>query len=292
MKQIDKQSVLGKLKSYAVITLGCMCYALAFDWFFVPNAFTCGGFTGISQVINFFLPVLPIGVMTILLNLPLFFIGFKRYGFSFLFKSLYTMAVSSAMVDILNALHTFHPLDPLLACLYGGVLLGVACGILFREETTTGGSELMSFLLKSRFEHLSVGRICMVIDLAVIITYAAVFRSLVNALYGGVALYITTTVLDLIIYGGNAAKVAYIISAKVDEITQQLLDSQIGVTKLSATGAYTNTDRPILLCAVRRNEIVGVKRLIKEIDPNAFLIMCDAREVLGEGFGVYKPDGL
>ena len=292
MKQIDKQSVLGKLKSYAVITFGCMCYALAFDWFFVPNAFTCGGFTGISQIINFFVPVLPIGVMTIVMNLPLFFIGFRRYGFSFLFKSLYTMAVSSAMIDILNTLHTFHPLDPLLACLYGGVLLGVGCGILFREETTTGGSELMSFLLKSKFEHLSVGRICMFIDLAVIISYAAVFRSLINALYGGVALYITTTVLDLIIYGGNAAKVAYIISAKVDEITQQLLDSQIGVTKLSATGAYTNTDRPILLCAVRRNEIVGVKRLIKEIDPNAFLIMCDAREVLGEGFGVYKPDGL
>ena len=196
------------------------------------------------------------------------------------------------MVDILNALHTFHPLDPLLACLYGGVLLGVACGILFREETTTGGSELMSFLLKSRFEHISVGRICMVIDLSVIITYAAVFRSLINALYGGVALYITTTVLDLMVYGGNAAKVAYIISAKVDEITEKLLSSEIGVTKLSATGAYTNTERPILLCAVRRREIVGVKRMIKEIDPNAFLIMCDAREVLGEGFGVYKPDGL
>ncbi|MBQ1741462.1 MAG: YitT family protein, partial [Oscillospiraceae bacterium] len=242
MKQIDKQSVLGKLKSYAVITLGCMCYALAFDWFFVPNAFTCGGFTGISQIINFFVPVLPIGVMTIVMNLPLFFIGFRRYGFSFLFKSLYTMAVSSAMIDILNTLHTFHPLDPLLACLYGGVLLGVGCGILFREETTTGGSELMSFLLKSKFEHLSVGRICMFIDLAVIISYAAVFRSLINALYGGVALYITTTVLDLMVYGGNAAKVAYIISAKVDEITEKLLSSEIGVTKLSATGAYTNTE--------------------------------------------------
>lgn len=280
------------IKSYAVITFGCLCYALAFDWFFVPNAFTCGGFTGISQVINFFVPAVPIGVMTIALNLPLFFIGFKRYGFSFLFKSLYTMAVSSVMIDVLNAVHTFRPLDPMLACLYGGVLLGAGCGILFREETTTGGSELMSFLLKSRFEHISVGRICMMIDLAVIVTYAAVFRSLVNALYGGVALYLTTTVLDLIVYGGNAAKVAYIISARVNEITRQLLAHNVGVTKLSATGAYTNTDRPILLCAVRRREITRVKRLIKEIDPSAFLIMCDAREVLGEGFGEYKPDGL
>lgn len=280
------------IKSYAVITFGCLCYALAFDWFLVPNAFTCGGFTGISQVINFFLPAVPIGVMTIVLNLPLFFIGFRRYGFSFLCKSLYTMAVSSVMIDVLNALHTFRPMDPMLACLYGGVLLGAGCGILFREETTTGGSELMSFLLKSRFEHLSVGRICMVIDMVVIITYAAVFRSLINALYGGVALYITTTVLDLMVYGGNAAKVAYIISARVDEITRQLLTHNVGVTKLSATGAYTNTDRPILLCAVRRREITRVKRLIKEIDPSAFLIMCDAREVLGEGFGEYKPDGL
>ena len=280
------------IKSYAVITVGCLCYALAFDWFFVPNAFTCGGFTGVSQIINFFLPVLPIGVMTIVLNVPLFVIGFRRYGFSFLLKSLYTMAVSSLMIDALNAVHTFQPLDPLLACLYGGVLLGVGCGILFHEETTTGGSELMSFLLKSRFDHIPVGRICMVIDLVVIVTYAAVFRSLINALYGGVALYITTTVLDLIIYGGNAAKVAYIISPKVEEITKQLLGHGVGVTKLSAAGAYTNTERPILLCAVRRQEITRVKRLIKEIDPNAFLIMCDAREVLGEGFGEYKPDGL
>ncbi len=280
------------IKSYAVITFGCLCYALAFDWFFVPNAFTCGGFTGVSQVVNFFLPAVPIGVMTIALNLPLFSIGFRRYGFSFLCKSLYTMAASSVLIDVINALHTFRPMDPMLACLYGGVLMGAGCGILFREETTTGGSELMSFLLKSRFEHISVGRICMIIDMTVIITYAAVFRSLVNALYGGVALYITTTVLDLMVYGGNAAKVAYIISAEVDEITRQLLNHNVGVTKLSATGAYTNTERPILLCAVRRREVTRVKRLIKEIDPNAFLIMCDAREVLGEGFGAYNPDGL
>ena len=280
------------LKSYAIITFGCAVYALAFDWFYAPNDLSCGGFTGISQIIHFFAPVLPVGAMIIALNVPLYLLGFKRFGFGFLFKSLYATFLSSVMVDVLAASCSFHAMDKLLACLYGGVLLGVGTGLMMREEATTGGTELASWLVKKKLEHISIGKICLALDLTVILIYAAVFRSLLNALYGGVALYVATTVLDFVVYGGNTGKLAYIISAREEEITQELLRRDMGVTKLSAMGAYTQTERPILLVAVRRREIVATKRLVKELDPDAFFILCEAQEVLGEGFGEYKPNGL
>ena len=161
-----------------------------------------------------------------------------------------------------------------------------------REEATTGGTELGAWLLKAKIPGLSIGTLCLAIDLTIIVFYAAVFRSLENALYGGIALYISTKVMDMVVYGGSAAKLAYIISNEQEKITHELLARDMGVTRLTAEGAYTHNDKPVLLCAVRRREIVAVKRLVNEIDPTAFFIVCDAREVLGEGFGEYKPDGL
>ena len=202
------------------------------------------------------------------------------------------MAVSSVLIDVIAMLHEFSPMDPLLACLYGGVTLGIASGLIFREEATTGGSELGAWIVRSHIERLSIGNVCLCIDLTIILTYAAVFRSLNNALYGAAALYITTKVLDLVVYGQNTAKVAYIISDRYEEIMRALLAREMGVTLLSARGAYTGRDRPLLFCAVRKKEMVAVKRFVKELDPDAFFILCDASEVLGEGFGEYNPKGL
>lgn len=281
-----------KLRDYAAITLGCVIYAIAFDWFYVPNNLTCGGLTGVAQIIRSFLPVLPVGTMLIVMNVPLYLLGFRRFGFSFLVKSLYAMALSSVLVDLVASVHTFRPMDELLACLYGGVLLGVGCGLINGAEANTGGTELLSWLLKRRVPQLSLGNVMLGLDLTVIVGYAAVFRNLNNALYGGIALYVTTKVVDLFVYGGNTGKLAHIISAREDEISEKLLAEGVGVTKLRAISGYTRTERPILLCAVRRREIVMVKRIVKELDPDAFFIVSDTSEVLGEGFGEYKPNGI
>ena len=289
---MKKESVREQVRSYVIITLACVLYALSFNWFYAPNDFTVGGFTGISQIINFFIPVLPVGVMIIVLNVPLFIVGLKKFGFAFLVKSIYTMALSSVLIDVVDVIHQFSPMDPLLACLYGGVTLGVASGLIFREEATTGGSELGAWIVRSHVERLSIGNICLGIDLTIILIYAAVFRSLNNALYGALALYITTKVLDLVVYGQNTAKLAYIISDKYEEIMQEMIARDMGATLLNGKGVYTGSDRPLLLCAVRNKEVVSIKRFIKELDPDAFFIVCDASEVLGEGFGVYNPKGL
>ncbi len=289
---MKKTAMREQVRSYIVITLACVLYALSFDWFYAPNDFTVGGFTGISQIINFFVPVLPVGVMIIVLNVPLFGAGLKKFGFAFLVKSIYTMALSSLLIDIIAALYEFLPMDPLLACLYGGVTLGIASGLLFREEATTGGSELGAWILRSRIEGFSIGNICLGIDLTIILIYASVFKSLNNALYGALALYITTKVLDLVVYGQNTAKLAYIISNKYEEIMREMIKLDKGVTLIHGKGGYTGADRPLLLCAVHNKEAVMIKRFIKELDPDAFFIVCDASEVLGEGFGQYNPKGL
>ena len=289
---MKKESVREQVRSYVIITLACVLYALSFNWFYAPNDFTVGGLTGISQIINFFIPVLPVGVMIIVLNVPLFIVGLKKFGFAFLVKSIYTMALSSVLIDVVDVIHQFSPMDPLLACLYGGVTLGVASGLIFREEATTGGSELGAWIVRSHVERLSIGNICLGIDLTIILIYAAVFRSLNNALYGALALYITTKVLDLVVYGQNTAKLAYIISDKYEEIMQEMIARDMGATLLNGKGIYTGSERPLLLCAVRNKEVVSIKRFIKELDPDAFFIVCDASEVLGEGFGVYNPKGL
>ena len=289
---MKEKTLRAQARSYVIITLACVLYALSFDWFYAPNAFTVGGFTGISQIINFFVPVLPVGVMIIVLNVPLFGIGLKKFGFAFLFKSIYTMALSSVLIDVIAAMHEFSPMNPLLACLYGGVTLGIASGLLFREEATTGGSELGAWIVRSRIERLSIGNICLGIDLTIILIYAAVFHSLNNALYGALALYITTKVLDLVVYGQNTAKVAYIISDHYQQIMQEMLARDMGVTMIAGKGGYTGQERPLLFCAIRKKEVVSIKRYIKELDPDAFFIVCDASEVLGEGFGEYDPKGL
>ena len=242
-----------QVKSYIIVTLACVLYALSFDWFYAPNGFTVGGFTGISQIINFFAPILPVGTMVIVLNVPLFIVGLKKFGFAFLCKSIYTMTLSSILIDVVAAIHEFAPMDPLLACLYGGVTLGIASGLLFREETTTGGSELGAWIVRSHVERLSIGNICLGIDLTIILIYAAVFHSLNNALYGALALYITTKVLDLVVYGQNTAKVAYIISDKYEEIMQEMLRRDMGVTLLNGKGGYTGAERPLLFCAISRS---------------------------------------
>ena len=280
------------LKRYALITVACGLYALGFNWFFVPNRFTVGGFTGIAQIINHFLPMLPVGIVALVLNIPLFILGWRKIGRDLLISSLYATAVSSLMIDGLAAVHTFKPMEPILACLYGGVIIGVSCGIMLREGATTGGTELAARLLKLKLESLSIGTLCLAIDILVTVTYALIFRDLTRALYGMISLSLISVSIDKVVYGPNAAKVAYIISDCHEELTRRLLELDRGVTLLQGKGAYSGRDKQVILCACARTQIIPVKRAVQEIDPDAFVIVCDAHEILGEGFGTYDPTGL
>ena len=280
------------LKRYALITVACGLYALGFNWFFVPNRFTVGGFTGVAQIINHFLPMLPVGIVALVLNIPLFILGWRKIGRDLLISSLYATAVSSLMIDVLASLYTFPAMAPILACNYGGIVVGIGCGMLLHESATTGGTEMAARLLKLKFQGLSIGSLCLALDVAVTLGYALCFRDLSRAMYGIVALYILSLLIDRVVYGPNAAKVAYIISEQYEAITRELLQLDRGVTLLEGKGAWSGKDKRVILCAFGRRQIIPVKKLVQAVDPNAFVIVCDAHEILGEGFGTYDPTGL
>ena len=277
---------------YAQITLGCALYALGFCWFYAPNQLCMGGFTGLAQVISLFLPQIPIGVQVLLMNLPLFFLIWKSVGRDWFIASLYAMVVSSLFIDLLDKTVTFQAIEPVLACVYGAVLVGAGCGLMLRYSATTGGTELAARLLKLKFPGLSIGTLCLSIDAIVVVSYAAVFRDLTQALYAMVALFIISKVMDRVVYGGNGAKMAYIISEQYEAITAKLLELDRGVTLLEGRGGFSGRPKNVILCAFSRAQIVSIKSIVKHADPDAFIIVCDAYEILGEGFGVNKPDGL
>ena len=281
-----------KVRSCGIITLGAVIYALAFDWFVAPNQIAMGGVTGLAQIVNALVPVLPVGVLSILVNVPLFLAGWRLLGGRLLVSSLYAMAVSSLAIDVIAWMHTFPPMDPILATLYGGAGMGVGLGLVFSQGATTGGTDIIGKLLKLIFPWLPIGKLVMIPDMVVVILAAGVFGTVNAALYGLIQMYLLSKVMDMILYGWDTSRVAYIITDRWEETVQGLLDMNRGVTLLQGKGAYTGAEKQVLLVAFRQREIVPIKRMLREIDPKAFFIVCDAHEILGEGFGDYQKEEI
>ena len=281
-----------KVRSCGIITLGAVIYALAFDWFVAPNQIAMGGVTGLAQIVNALVPVLPVGVLSILVNVPLFLAGWRLLGGRLLVSSLYAMAVRSLAIDVIAWMHTFPPMDPILATLYGGAGMGVGLGLVFSQGATTGGTDIIGKLLKLKFPWLPIGKLVMIPDMVVVILAAVVFGTVNAALYGLIQMYLLSKVMDMILYGWDTSRVAYIITDRWEETVQGLLDMNRGVTLLQGKGAYTGAEKQVLLVAFRQREIVPIKRMLREIDPKAFFIVCDAHEILGEGFGDYQKEEI
>ena len=259
-----------KVRSCGIITLGAVIYALAFDWFVAPNQIAMGGVTGLAQIVNALVPVLPVGVLSILVNVPLFLAGWRLLGGRLLVSSLYAMAVSSLAIDVIAWMHTFPPMDPILATLYGGAGMGVGLGLVFSQGATTGGTDIIGKLLKLKFPWLPIGKLVMIPDMVVVILAAVVFGTVNAALYGLIQMYLLSKVMDMILYGWDTSRVAYIITDRWEETVQGLLDMNRGVTLLQGKGAYTGAEKQVLLVAFRQREIVPIKRMLREIDPKAF----------------------
>ena len=210
MKQANLTRIV---RDYLWITLGSVIYSISFNWFYVPNQIGFGGLTALGMILNHFSPVIPIGTVVLVLNIPLFLLGWKFLGWRTLVSSLFAMTATSLLVDLIAALYTFPAMDPMLAAIFGGVLLGVSLGMIFSKGATTGGTDLISRLLKLPFAWLPMGKIIMVVDLVMLLATAAAFQSVNSAMYGIIALYISTVVMDSMLYGLDKSKVAYIITA-------------------------------------------------------------------------------
>ncbi len=280
------------VKSYAIITLGSLIYALAYNIFYAPNLVAMGGLTGLGQVLNAIFPVLPVGITVFVMNVPLFIMGWKLIGGHLLVSSLYAMTLSSLAIDVLDMIYQFPPMDTMLAAIFGGALLGLGIGLVFSKGATTGGTDLIARLLKLKFAWLPMGTLVLIPDFIVIALAAIAFGKVETALYGIVSLYITTKVMDTVLYGMDSSKVAYIISDACREITDAVIAMDRGATILHGEGAYSGDAKKVLMVAFKQREIVPLKEKVNEIDPHAFLIVCDAHDVLGEGFRTYSKDDI
>ena len=280
------------VKSYVVITLGSILYALAYNIFYAPNLVAMGGLTGLGQVLNALIPVLPVGTTVFVMNVPLFFLGWKFIGGHLLVSSLYAMTFSSFAIDVMDMIYQFPPMDTMLAAIFGGALLGAGIGLVFAKGATTGGTDLIARLLKLKFAWLPMGTLVLIPDFIVIVLAAIAFGKVESALYGIVSLYITTKVMDTVLYGLDSSKVAYIISDSYREIADAIIAMDRGATLLHGEGVYSGNEKKVLMVAFKQKEIVPLKEKVNEIDPHAFLIVCDAHDVLGEGFRTYSKDDI
>ena len=280
------------VKSYAVITLGSLLYALAYNFFYAPNLGAMGGLTGLGQVLNALIPVLPVGTTVFVMNVPLFFLGWKFIGGHLLVSSLYAMTFSSFAIDVMDMIYQFPPMDTMLAAIFGGALLGAGIGLVFAKGATTGGTDLIARLLKLKFAWLPMGTLVLIPDFIVIVLAAIAFGKVESALYGLVSLFITSKVMDMVLYGLDSSKVAYIISDSCKAITDAVIAMDRGATILHGEGAYSGDEKKVLMVAFKQKEIVPLKERVNEIDPHAFLIVCDAHDVLGEGFRTYSKDDI
>ena len=287
-----KHTVSYYVKSYAVITLGSILYALAYNIFYAPNLVAMGGLTGLGQVLNALIPVLPVGTTVFVMNVPLFFLGWKFIGGHLLVSSLYAMTFSSFAIDVMDMIYQFPPMDTMLAAIFGGALLGAGIGLVFSKGATTGGTDLIARLLKLKFAWLPMGTLVLIPDFIVIVLAAVAFGKVESALYGLVSLFITSKVMDMVLYGMDSSKVAYIISDSCKEITDAVMAMDRGATILHGEGAYSGDEKKVLMVAFKQKEIVPLKEKVNEIDPHAFLIVCDAHDVLGEGFRTYSKDDI
>ena len=279
--------------AYIWITIASLLYALAFDWFYMPNLIGFGGITGVGQVVNAWIPVIPIGTFVLCINIPLFIMGWRLIGGHLLVTSLYAMALSSVAVDVLALLIEFPPMDQMLAAVCGGALLGLALGVIFSKGATTGGTDLIARLVKLKLPWAPMGKLLLVIDLAVILLVAVAFGNITTALYGVISQVVSAYVTDMVLYGLDNAKVAYIVSEKSQEICDAIVqDLERGVTVLQGRGGYSGEHKLVLMCAFKQKEIVELKEMAFSLDPDAFIIVCNAHEVTGNGFKTYRKNDI
>ncbi|HIQ78387.1 MAG TPA: YitT family protein [Candidatus Scatomorpha intestinavium] len=281
---LPKRTVTEYVKEYALIILGSAIYGVGFEFFFYPNEVLAGGLTGVAMIINM-LTDLPVGVMNIVMNIPLFIAAWRRFGLGFVIGSFTGMAASSVFIDLFSLLHWEATDNILLAAIFGGLLNGLGLGIIYRAGVTTGGVDIVVKFLRIKYQYLNFGTLMLILDVAILAVYALIFNTLEAAMYSTIAMFVVSRAIDVVLYGLSASKVCYIISDESDKL-KNTITHQLGrgVTLLHGEGAYTGKAKNVILCVIKKTQITQVRRIVKTVDVHAFLIVTDARDVFGNGF--------
>ena len=270
---------------YLLIVVGAALFAAGFQFFLYPNSIIVGGVSGIAMIINL-LTKLPVGLLTIVLNIPLFIIAWRYFGTGFIVSSLVGMLLSSVFVDLFALLSISPTNDMLLACIIGGAVKGLGLGIVYYAGATTGGTDIIAKFIRLRFPYLNFGTVVLITDCFIIVAFAAIFNKVESAMYAVITMFVVSKVVDLVLYGIDNSSVCYIISEKSDQLVTDITDRlHRGVTILRGEGAYSHQNKQVLLCVVKRTQIADIRKMIKNVDEKAFFIITDAKNVFGKGFG-------
>jgi uncharacterized membrane-anchored protein YitT (DUF2179 family) len=279
--------------SWIVATIaGSTVFALGFSLFLMPNDMNAGGISGLAQVVVEVLGFGSVGTLSILINMPLFILGGIKIGKRFFAGSLLGMVLSSILIDLF-ALIPVVEMEPLLSVLYGGSVCGIGLGIVFMSGTSTGGSDILVRLLKLKYRNVPIGQIALYFDVVVVALTGLVFHDISKALYTGLTVFVTSQVIDAVVYKFDYSKVALIISKEHEAIAQAIGKKLYrGATFLHGEGTYHHNPTKVVLTAVKKQQLAELKELVIHIDPNAFIIVQEAHQVLGDGFSRYSKDSL
>ena len=276
----------------AATIFGSTVFALGFSLFLAPNDMNPGGISGLSMVLVELLHFGSVGSLSILINLPLFILGGLKIGKRFFAGSLLGMLLSSVLIDAFAVIEMIA-VEPLMAALYGGLICGFGLGVVFVCGTSTGGSDILVRLLKLKYRNVPIGQIAMTFDVVVVVLTGLVFRDVSKALYTGVSVFICGKVVDAVVYRFDYSKVALIVSSKYEEIAYEIgVKLDRGATFLHAEGSYSHKDTKVVLAAVKKQQVAELKDLVVHLDPNAFIIVQEAHQVLGDGFSRHSKDAL
>jgi uncharacterized membrane-anchored protein YitT (DUF2179 family) len=272
-------------KSILMIVVGTAVTAIGLDMLLIPMHIAPGGIATIASIINDFTPISK-GVSIFVINIPLFLMSLKMNK-SFFFKSLFGMIMFSVFIDLFTHIPKVTN-DLFISAIFGGILSGTGFGIVFLSGGSSGGTDIAGWLLQRVFPNLKLGKSILIFDLVIIVIQGLIYGDITLSLYAGVALFTSAKMIDNIIDGINFAKTAYIISNNPEEISRAVIkELGRGLTLLKGKGMYTGEERSVLLCTVHTRQMPRLKKILKEVDPTAFVMLTDAKEVIGEGFGVH-----
>ena len=280
-------SVKKNLKVWAIdsvaLVVGTFLMACSTAFFLLPNKLSTGGFSGISTIAYYLLHV-PVGTAMIILNLPLFVLAFFRVGRRFILKSIVGTVLLSTFIDLLERFPAITS-DRFLACIYGGILMGIGTSVILKVNGSTGGSDLLSYVVRSFNDKFRSGDLIIAVDTVIIIVNILVFKEIEIGLYSAIAIYLMGKMIDIVFEGVNFTKVLFIVSEKYNQIARTVGDTvQRGSTGIYAKGMHSNEDKMMLFCVGSRNEIIRIKKIATSIDPRAFIVIFNAREAWGKGF--------
>ncbi len=279
-----KKGIKEILKDFVYYLVGGTIYSIAVTVFLSSNQISPGGVTGVATILNYLFK-LPIGATVFIINIPLFIIAFFKFGKGFIVKTVLATAITSGLLDVINALLPKVKLDLILAGVFGGTLLGLGISIIMLRGATTGGVEIVAKLMGVKYPFISMGRLMLFLDFAVVVIAALVYKNVQSALYSIITLYACSKIMDLVLYGADKGKVVYIISEKTQDIVYDILNKiGRGVTTIDVRGGYTGNKISMIMCTLRINQVHEVCNCAKRHDKGAFIVICDAGEILGEGF--------